>query len=189
MNDAQKRGRRTLILIALMFALPIVGAMYMYFSGSTLNPVVTTQHGEFIDPPVSLDDAALNDGEPAPQFRKVWSMVVLAEADCDDLCMSTLENIRQVRLSLGPKMTRMQTVYLPASADAVPAQLADNHPKLIIADPARSSDWRAAIGAYDNGEVFLVDPLGNVMMRYEPGTGMGEIREDVKKLLQLSGIG
>jgi hypothetical protein len=189
MNDAQQRGRRTLILISLMFATPIVIAMYMYFSGSTLNPVTSTEHGSFVTPPRLLPDSPLAEQDPVPQFRKVWTLLVTADAQCDQLCLSALENIRQIRLSLGPKMPRMQTVYAPASATAISADLQTEHPKLIVVNPSDSAEIRDIIGEHENAEVFLVDPLGNLMMRYAPGTAMGDMRKDIAHLLKLSGIG
>jgi hypothetical protein len=56
-------------------------------------------------------------------------------------------------------------------------------------DPGNSKEIRNIVGAYKNGEVFLVDPLGNLMMSYPAGSGMGDIRTDVTHLLKLSGIG
>jgi hypothetical protein len=188
MNDAQKQGRRTLLLISLLFAVPIVSAMYMYFSGTAV-PVTSTEHGEFITPPRILPDTPLNTSEPEEHFRKIWSLIVLADNECDANCLTSLEKIRQVRLSLGPKMTRMQTVFLPAATTAIRPELAAEHPVLIVVAPERSDVFRDLVGPYANGEIFLADPLGNLMMRYPSDTGMGDIRADIAHLFKLSGIG
>lgn len=187
MNEAQSRGRRTLILISLMFIVPIVSAMYMYFSGVTWQPTGSTEHGRLITPPYTLSEETLN--ETGDSFRKIWSLVVLTGDTCDTVCVTALENIRQVRLSLGPKMPRMQTVLLPSGNTAILAEFAAEHPKLIAVEPDQAAGFRATIGAYENGEVFMVDPLGNTMMRYEPGTSMGDIRKDIAHLFKLSGVG
>ena len=179
MNDAQARGRRTLLLISLLFALPIVAAMYMYFAGTAI-PLSSTVKGQLITPPKLL---------PGETFLKTWSLVVLADNECDTACLSSLENIRQVRLSLGPKMTRMQTVFVPATDTAITPELTTDHPVLVVIEPVTSKETREIIGSFSNGEVFLVDPLGNLMMSYPAGTGMGDIRADVAHLLKLSGIG
>ena len=188
MTTAQQQGRRTLILISLLFSIPIIAAMYMYFSGTAV-PVGSTEHGDLISPPRLLPDTALNGTEPVQQFRSIWSLVVLAENECDTACQTSLENIRQIRLSLGPKMARMQTVYLPASSGAIPAALASEHPRLIVVEPAASGEIRQVFGPHDSGQVFMVDPLGNLMMSYPAGTEMGDIRKDIAHLLKLSGIG
>jgi len=189
MNDARTRGRRTLLLISLLFAVPIVSAMYLYYSGTAI-PVGGTAHGILITPPRLLPEGSLvaEDGD-TKRFRKSWSLVVRADSECNAACLSALENIRQIRLSLGPKMTRMQTVFLPATETAIRPELATEHPVLIVVAPEKSEEIRKIIGSYTNGEVFMVDPLGNLMMSYPAGTGMSDIRADVSHLLKLSGIG
>ena len=179
MNDAQTRGRRTLLFITLLFAVPIVMAMVMYFSGTAI-PVGSAAKGRLIAPPKVL---------PEETFLKIWSLIVLTGNECDATCLTTLENIRQIRLSLGAKMTRVQTVFIPASETAIRPDLADEHPVLIVVNPGDSIEIRNIIGTYKNGEVFLVDPLGNLMMRFPRDTGMKEIHTDLKKLLKLSRIG
>ena len=192
MNDAQKKGRRMLVLISLLFILPIISAMYMYFSGTAV-PVASNEHGEFITPPRMLPEITLNTSVPEKQFRDVWSLLVLANNDCDATCLASLGKIRQVRLSLGPKMPRMQTVFIPAESATLSAELetelSTNHPVLIVVAPEQSGIIHATAGPYENGEMFLVDPLGNLMMRYRQDAGMGEIREDITHLLKLSTIG
>jgi hypothetical protein len=188
MNDAQKQGRRTLLLISLLFTIPIVSAMYMYFSGTAV-PVTSTEHGEFISPPRLLPDVSLSSTDAEKRFRKIWSLIVLADNECDSACLTSLEKIRQVRLSLGPKMPRMQTVFLPADSAAVRTELDTEHPVLIIVAPDQSGTIREAVGPYENGEIFLADPLGNLMMRYPQDADMGDIRKDIAHLFKLSGIG
>jgi hypothetical protein len=188
MTDAQTRGRRTLVLIALLFATPIFVAMYMYYSSSALNPVDSSAFGELITPPRPLPEMSLLADDDA-SLRKLWALIVLADKDCDSACNDALVHIRQIRLSLGPKMSRLQTVFLPAQNMAIADDLQTRHPKLIIASPDHSADIRAIIGAYEPGEIFIADPLGNLMMSYPPGTDMGDIRKDIAHLLKLSGIG
>ena len=55
--------------------------------------------------------------------------------------------------------------------------------------PEVSGEIREIIGSYENAEIFMVDPLGNLMMRYAPGTDMGDVRKDIAHLFKLSGIG
>lgn len=188
MNEAQKQGRRTLLLISLLFAVPIVFAMYMYFSNTAV-PVSSTENGQFITPPILLPDSELTSTEPVRNFRKVWSLIVLADKQCAAACISSLGKIRQVRLSLGPKMTRMQTIYLPAEPTAISPDLKTEHPGLIVVEPQRSEKIREIVGPVEKGEIFLADPLGNLMMRYPQDAEMGDIREDIAHLFKLSGIG
>jgi hypothetical protein len=161
--------------------------MYMYFSDVSWQPTGSTEHGELITPPRPLADVSLNDSDA--QFRKIWSLVVVTGNDCPEECIIALENIRQVRLSLGPKIPRFQTVLLYMDDAPLKDIPMAEHPKLIVADPEVTAGLLDTFGPYENGEVFMVDPLGNLMMRYASGTEMGDIRKDIAHLLKLSGIG
>jgi len=189
MNDAQLRGRLTLLAISALFTTPIVLAAYLYFSGDAWRPAERTQHGQLVTPPISLPDIALNPATGDDRFREVWSLLVLAEDQCDNECIVALEHARQIRLSLGPKMTRLQTVYVPGDSGAASALNPAEFPVLIVTAPESGETLQELIGSWENGEVFLVDPLGNLMMSYPPGTEMGDVRKDLGHLLKLSGIG
>jgi len=185
----QTRGRLTLIAIACIFAFPIATAMYFYFSDSGWRPGGATQRGVLLTSPQTLSDRALTDGEPLQQFREVWSLVVPAGSDCDAVCADALVKVRQVRQWLGPKMTRMQMVFAPATGAALTAELAAEHPRLIVPNADALAEIRPAIGDYTDGDIFLVDPFGNIMMLYPSGSDMGDIRKDLGHLFKLSTIG
>jgi hypothetical protein len=189
MNTAQQRGRRILLLIAATFLLPIALAAYMYYSGSNWLLIESTTNGELITPPRTLPDTLLTSGADPKQLYGHWNLAVLADAQCDALCTQALEHIRQIRLSLGPKMPRVQTLYLPRAVTAIPEAVATEHPALIVVAPDVSTDIRRIVGEYNNGQIFLVDPLGNLMMQYTPDASMGDVRKDLGHLLKLSGIG
>ena len=189
MNDAQRRGRLTLLAISALFITPIILAMYLYFSGDAWRPAQNTQHGELITPPIGLPDIALNPANGDYRLREVWSLMVLANEQCNDDCISALEHIRQIRLSLGPKMTRLQTIFIPGRSGTSDTLKREEFPVLIFVEPDTSEAIRQLIGTWSDGQIFLVDPLGNLFMSYPPGTEMGDVRKDLGHLLKLSGIG
>jgi hypothetical protein len=189
MNDAQKRGRLTLLAISALFITPIILAMYLYFSGDAWRPAQNTQHGDLITPPIGLPDLALSPTSGDYRLREVWSLMVLANEQCNDDCVSALEHIRQIRLSLGPKMTRLQTIFVPGDAGMTDLLNHDEFPVLIFTEPDASEAIRQLIGTWDGAQIFLIDPLGNLFMSYPPGTEMGDVRKDLGHLLKLSGIG
>jgi len=189
MLSTKLRGRLTLLAIAAIFVLPIGTAMYMYFGSGGWRPAAQTQRGNLITPPRLLPDTALTAVAPAAKFRDLWSMVVLAGDSCATDCQRALVKIRQIRLSLGPKMTRMQTVFMPVTEAVLNQQQLAQHPKLIVADPAMSASLRALFGDYNSGQIFLVDPMGNLMMSYPINAEMADIRKDVGHLFTLSTIG
>jgi hypothetical protein len=189
MMNPQTRGRLTLLVIAAIFFIPILTAVYFYFSPDGWRPGERTERGTLINPPRMLPDTPLNDAEPAPVMREVWTLLVPAGSDCDAVCRDALVKIRQLRLWMGPKMSRVQTVILPACAGIPNADVLAEHPQLIVADPERSATIRERVGDWSNGQVFVVDPFGNLMMTYAPGTDMGDMRKDLGQLLRISTIG
>lgn len=189
MTDKKTRGRLTLLLISAVFFAPIFLAVYLYFSDNPWRPSETTQLGTLITPPVQLPNETLAADQGGFSFTEVWSLIVLAEDQCAATCMTALEDIRQIRLSLGPKMPRLQTVFLPAGAAASVQLDARAFPKMIVADPAAAAIVHERVSGWQDGQIFLVDPFGNLMMSYAPGTDKGDVRKDLGHLLQLSEIG
>lgn len=177
----------------LLFFGPLVVAMYLYYD-TDWRPGGTNNHGELIVPAVPLPVASLDmpaGGRTDAEFlRHHWSLVYLARVECDDACRAALYNSRQMRLALGRLADRVQRVYLYVGEPPEQAFLADEHPDLLVASVA-GPEGRALLDALTGQPegYWLVDPLGNAMMRYpadEPPRGM---LEDIKRLLRLSRIG
>jgi hypothetical protein len=189
MSDKKQSGRKVLLLITVIFVAPIFFAMYMYYSDSNWRPAISTHRGQLITPVRTFPDISITNTTDAKNLYGTWSLLVLATDQCDALCADTLIRIRQIRLSLGPKMPRLQTLYLPAQHTEIPQNILEEHPALNIIEPQRSESMREIVGEFTNGEVFIIDPLGNLMMRYTPEATMSDIRKDLGQLLKLSGIG
>lgn len=184
---SKRRARLGIILVFLAFFGPLGFATWLYFSG--WQPSGTVNHGELMVPPGDVSDVALKTVAGAPladvALTGLWSMVVVVSGTCAEECETNLYNTRQVRLALGKDRGRVQRFLLlnnggPATDNG---QWADQHPDLTVAT-LPESDFLA-----QPGYVLLVDPLGNMMMRYAPGYESKGILEDLKRLLKLSEIG
>jgi hypothetical protein len=191
-NEQPKRSLQGWGLFLLFFG-PLAVATWLYFQ-TDWRPGGTNNHGELIVPAVSLPAARLPtlDGAGTDEdfLRHHWSLVYVGRSGCGEPCQQSLYNGRQMRLALGRLMDRVQRVYLyvgePPDAGFVRAE----HPDLVVADagePEGAALLEALPGPAEG--YWLVDPLGNAMMRYpadEPPRGM---MEDIKRLLRLSRIG
>ncbi len=192
MNDSKRRrSRLQIIMVALVFLGPLLVAGYMYFGPEGWRPIGKTNNGELIQPVVVLPVVSLAgpDGtETASDFLKGrWSIVYLNREDCEQRCRETLIQIRQIRLAAGSESHRLQRVFLSADwPDG--AWLAAGHTGLLMGDPSCDSGFSEALRDFDSG-LYLVDPLGNLMMRYPLGTESKPIYKDLKKLLKYSRIG
>jgi hypothetical protein len=177
----------------LLFFGPLAVAVYLYYD-TGWRPGGTINHGELIVPVIELPEASLSmpDGTrtEADFLRHHWSLVYLAREDCGQACRESLYNSRQMRLALGRLMDRVQRVYLHVGVPPDAGFISSEHPDLLVASIG-DADGDALLRAFAGGAdgYWLVDPLGNAMMRYpadEPPKGM---LEDLKRLLRLSRIG
>lgn len=199
--SAPKSSRRQLWLVVAMFFVPLGIAFLMYYGNVGWRPEGSTNNGELIDPARPLPEAALAtpSGTPtAPDFlRGKWSVVFVGAGACDDDCRKALTDIRQVRLALNQNSTRVQRVFLYSGPCCDEPYFSTEQAGLIAAsvdDAAGKSVldvFPAANGveAMAAGRLYLVDPLGNLMMSYERGAPVKGLLDDLKKLLNLSHIG
>ncbi|HEY2686234.1 MAG TPA: hypothetical protein VGI93_22170 [Steroidobacteraceae bacterium] len=189
-----RRSRVFLIFVALFFFAPLGASFYLYYSHSW-HPVGHVNKGVLVDPPKPLPSVALplfGSGQTNPKFlTHKWSFVITERDKCEADCERRLYDTRQVRIALDRDTDRVQRVFI-ANEDCCDLNaLHESHPDLILvkyadAKPLLSLLPEAADGAQ---RIYLVDPLGNVMMFYPPETPPKDMLEDMKRLLQLSQIG
>lgn len=194
MNDAQKAGRRQFLLLAALFAAPIVAAVTM-FAWPELQPRGRTNYGELVMPVRRMHAlqflAANGAAADAAIFKGKWSLVYLGGPECGKTCQDKLYQVRQVRTLLNEKRVRVQRIYIApgaASLQAARTILAPAHPDLIyLAQEAQSATRFFEPRGLD--AIYLLDPLGNWMMRYPDDAEYKGMLKDIKYLLKLSHIG
>ena len=188
-------SRRALWLLALLFFAPLLLSFWLYYV-SSWRPAGRTNHGELIEPPRPLPAiAAAPAGGSTPAatvFREQWSLVYVGDGGCDAGCRQVLHTMRQTHASLGRLGARLQQVFLVNAGCCDQAYLAREHPELRVID-ASGPESAGLLGNFPRdrlGEsLFIVDPLGNLMMRYDTRLDPRGHRQDLKKLLELSHVG
>ncbi|MEP6547587.1 MAG: hypothetical protein ABJD53_08970 [Gammaproteobacteria bacterium] len=197
-----RRQRRVLIGVALLFFAPLGLAFYLYYGHGTWHPGGRVNTGDLVHPARPLPSLALPlwaaDGTVAaantdPNFLKgKWTFLYVVAGHCDQACLARLYDTRQVRTALDRDMQRVQRVFIadPGCCDA--QYLREQHPDLIVigASPAAAPlfellPYRGAAAP----RVYVVDPLGNLMMSYAPDAKAKGMLQDMKRLLRLSSIG
>lgn len=199
MNDTHtpRRGRLMLVALAAFFILPLAAAWFMYSSVDNVPDAEVVSHGTLIRPARPLGDFELPgvaDGGPLTDeaLHGRWAIVYIGGAECDETCQDTLWEARQVHTRLGRDASRIQRVYLLTGAESVadPAFFAREHVGMRM---ARADDALLAHFSVDGnapvGQLFLVDPLGNLMMRYTADAPPEALHDDLKRLLRISRIG
>jgi cytochrome oxidase Cu insertion factor (SCO1/SenC/PrrC family) len=193
-----RRQRRMLIGIALIFFAPLALSFYLYY-GRHWHPGGRVNAGELIEPARPLPAVALPLASGGAQTDAQllvgkWTFLYVQHGRCDDECLRHLYDTRQVRLALDREMNRVQRVFI-ADADCCDLpQLKAAHPDLIVirasaADEPLLASLPARYGAVNSHRTYLVDPLGNVMLFYAPDAKPKGMLEDMKRLLRLSSIG
>jgi hypothetical protein len=191
-----KRG--TLLVLALLFFTPLLLAFVMYY-GSGWRPAGRTNHGVLIEPARPLPQVALPQlastaaaAAAADVLIGKWSLVYVGAGDCDVDCRDTLYFMRQTHFGLANLIPRVQRVFLVSAVCCDREFLAHEQPGLITlnADGAAGAPLLAQFPPERRAStIFVVDPRGNLMMRYDAHEDPKGLRNDLKKLLALSHIG
>jgi hypothetical protein len=190
--------RRRLIGVALMFFAPLALSFYLYYGHGTWHPVGRVNAGDLIEPPrplPALKLPLLGEGATDPRFLNgKWTFLYVQQGRCDDACLKHLYDTRQVRLALDREMSRVQRVFI-ADGDCCDLQaLQAAHPDLIAIRASAADEPLLALlprdaGAANSHRIYLIDPLGNLMMSYAADAKPKGMLEDMKRLLRLSSVG
>lgn len=183
-------GRLQLLLIALVFLGPLMVAAWMYFSDSPLAPAGRSNHGILLEPIVNLNDE-LSSSPALTLHENSWLLVYANPGVCSTTCRDRLYVQRQARLMLGKEMDRLRRVFLHGDGPLDTLFLESEHADLAS---LQDEDLRALLDARKPdgppaGGYYLVDPLGNLVMYFEPDLDPYDMVDDIKHLLSLSRIG
>jgi cytochrome oxidase Cu insertion factor (SCO1/SenC/PrrC family) len=192
MEVSPRRGRRTLLLLAAIFLVPVAVAFTLYY-GKLWKPTGSSSKGELIDPARPLDVSGLRnpDGTPASPvaLQGKWTLLYIGDGACDDACRTALVFGRQTRLALNNEMTRVQRVFLATGHCCASAYFAQEQAGLVALDASDAQQLLAQFPANHDHSLYIVDPLGNLMMRHDAAHISKDLLTDLKKLLKLSHIG
>jgi hypothetical protein len=198
-GDPHRRRQRILLIgLALLFFGPLGASYYMFFAPGGWRPSGHVNKGELIQPPRALPAAPLplleGGNTDAQVLRGKWTLLFVQRRHrCDAECLRRLYDTRQVRLALDREMNRVQRVFVGGADCCDLAALRAAHPDLIMvrADAGVSPLLQLIPegAAADAQRVYLIDPLGNLMMFYAPELPAKGILQDLKRLLQLSSVG
>jgi hypothetical protein len=179
-------ARRTLLLIAAVVLAPVV-ASYVVYYGFPRPPGVN--YGTLLPTgPAPAIDGTRADGSPfrLVDLRGRWVLLATGRGDCDPACERSLYATRQARTMQGKDQDRVVRVWLVPGDGAPAVGLLAQHPDLVAARVAPAALDALPGGA---GPIYLVDPLGNLVLRYPVDPDIRGIANDLTRLLKASGIG
>jgi cytochrome oxidase Cu insertion factor (SCO1/SenC/PrrC family) len=190
-----QRGRWVLLLLAVICAAPIAISYFMYY---VVKPTGgSTNYGTLIDPQRPIPDSLVVTGADGKTLKLAslhgrWLMISVDGSACDKACATKLYFMRQIRAAQGPERERVVEVWLRTDAGKVADVIQTAYPNtdMLIADPAQLAAWLPPdTGTRITDHIYLVDPNGNLMMRFPKDANPSKIKNDLTKLLKWSTIG
>ena len=184
------RTRINLLLMAAVAIMPMLAAYAVYY---LWRPTTFTNYGELITP-IPIADTVMRqpDGKELKlaAFKGKWVFLMVDSGACDEFCKRKLYDMRQVRLTQGKDMDRIERAWLiddnQQPSSAVTSEYEGTHMLTAQGSPLLS---RLPAEHSVRDHIYIVDPLGNLMMRYPRDADPSKIKKDVVKLLKVSRIG
>ena len=187
-------GRLQMLLVLAVCAAPVIASYALYY-GTRLP--ARTQQGELIEPlrelpgaaALPLADAQGRGVDPAT-LKGQWLLVVAADGACDAACEKRLYLQRQLREMLGREKDRLDRVWLLTGAQPMRAALAEAMRQATVLSVPREAaaawlDPGAAAARLDTS-IYVVDPMGRLMMRFPAGGDPSGMKRDLERLLRAS---
>jgi peroxiredoxin len=190
----RKRGRWMLWLVLLVCASPMIAS---YFTFYVIKPEKRNNYGTLIDQrahPIPAMATTTLDGKPAAleQFKGKWIMLMAAPSACIDACRKQLFAMRQLRTMQGKEMERIERVWLITDREPLDTivirEFDGTH--MLRADPKAVANWLPVdAGTSVTDHIYMIDPLGHLMMRFPKDPEPRKVHKDIYKLLKASSVG
>ena len=168
-------ARLKLFFLFIACAAPfILGWAAWYFKWGTGAP---GNYGELLPPrPIA--------GAPFEDLRGKWVLVNFDSAACDAYCEKKLYFMRQVRTAQGKDQARVERLWIITDAGKP-------RPELLAAiEGTRISRVKPdAFPGEPVDHIYVLDPLGNLMMRFPRDPDPSRMLKDLQRLLKYSQVG
>ena len=188
------KGRLKMLMVLAVCATPVIASYFTYF---VIKPQARTNYSELITPTREMPEALVmrnlaGDPVTAASLHGQWLLVVVAGGACDALCEKQLYFQRQLRETLGREKDRVDKLWLIPDAAAPRAAVLEaisaGQPTTVLhVDPVALAQWLApSQGQQLADHVYLVDPMGQWMMRTPANPDPGKLKRDLDRLLRAS---
>lgn len=197
-----KRPYLMMGILFLVFLIPLLAALFMYVTGDTISKT-TTNRGQLIQPPRDFKQLTIvnADGSSAGNpFKNHWLLLYVAPKACEQTCQRDLYFMRQIWIATNKNSYRVQRAIMTFASSPADKKLAEllqtteyQGTQHVIVDRQQFAQLMQGLPstnlALTSGYIYLVDPLGNIMMAYAPDANPSGILKDLEKLLRVSQIG
>lgn len=192
--ESKKRSNWILFLVIAVCAAPMILSYFTYY---VIKPERRNNYGELIDPrryPIPDLGATTLDGGPASlnDYHGKWLLIQVDQGRCDARCTEKLYYMRQLRAAQGKERERIERVWLVTDDAPLSTALVKEYDgtRILRVDRDKLAKWLpVAEGARAEDHLYMIDPLGNLMMRFPKAPDYNKVKKDIIKLLRASAIG
>lgn len=193
-DKQQSKGRWKLFAVLAVCAAPLIFSYLTYY---VIKPEGRTNYGTLLDPrtyPMPALDIRTLDGKPLglDAYKGKWVMLQIDAAECREACQKKLYDMRQLRTATGKDRDRIERVWLITDdkpLDTMIMREYDGTQMLRVKADMLKSWLPTEPGATLGEHIYMIDPLGNLMMRFPKNADANKIKKDIAKLLKASSIG
>lgn len=185
-----RSGRWKMLLLLLACAAPVIASYFTYY---VIRPEGRRNYGELIDPQLPLPNVSGVDASgravPLTQLKDQWLFISVADSACDDACQKHLYVQHQLREGLGKDKDRLDWVWLRTGSPnlAEPLKAATAGATVLHMDATLLATWlKPAADQRLEDHLYVVDPIGNWMMRFPAQADPKQIKRDLDRLLRAS---
>jgi hypothetical protein len=185
-----RAGRWKMVLLMLVCAAPVIASYFTYY---VIRPEGRRNYGELIDPqrPIPTLSGINAQGQTVPLtgLKDQWLLISVADSACNEACQRHLYLQHQLRETLGREKDRLDWVWLrTGAADLSPALKEATRAAVVLGmDRSALVSWlEPAAGQQLEDHLYVVDPLGNWMMRFPADLDLKQVKGDLDRLLRAS---
>jgi len=197
-SSAPRRSLLPLIAVLALSLAPVVAAVLAYYV-PTLRPAKVSNYGTLVDPQRPMPPAAelpltTLDGQPFDlnSLKGRWVLATADGAACPESCARKLFILRNTHASQGKNVERLVRVWFITDDAAVPQRVLDAYQGTVMVrvDPARLQAYLQPGGQASLADpLWIIDPLGNLILHYPAHADAVKFRQDVSKIVYNSRIG
>lgn len=202
LSENRRHPLLMMTLIFLIFFIPVVLAWIFYVEGDNVGEGKVNR-GELIQPPRDFSKLPLKNSNGSPvalqQWRGKWLLLYVAPDICAQACQKNLYEMRQIRTATGKNQGRVVRALLTFKSQPFDPKLDpllqtqyNGTQHFVVSEPQFQQVMTGLAStplAIEEGYLYLVDPLGNIMMAYSNDANPSDIFKDLGRLLRVSQIG
>lgn len=193
-DDQRRKGRWKLLAVLAVCAAPMIASYLTYY---VIKPEGRTNYGALIDPrqhPIPPMASTALDGKPGKleDYKGKWIMLKVGPSACAQACQDQLFAMRQLRTMQGKEASRIERVWLITDEEPLETMLlrVNDGTRMLRAPQQVVQQWLPVEqGGQVSDHIYLIDPLGNLMMRFPKDADPSRVKKDLGKVLKASAIG